>query len=327
MTQPPNNGTPPEGEGEDNEPQSGQGFDPTGDQSDGDHRPYRPTSHPEDNPGGFTGGMPGYGPGYPGYGPGYGGAPGGSPHDGLINSGEHGTQPGKVDIMMAVRFGFKAVFSNALIWLLGTVVLFIALLALTFIFGVDETGQTSLATDLVIGALSLVVSVLIYTGVLRQVDKRKIRLKDFVENINFLPTLGILLLTGLIAGLIATLLITALIGGTATTAQPTVEEVLTVLGGTLGVMLLMVLLTPLYSYMPWYAADRREGFVGAIVQGFRDGKRNYFRLLAYHVIAGFLVVLAIIVTFGLAAVVLPAVSVVISGHIYRQISSGQFPLA
>lgn len=229
--------------------------------------------------------------------------------------------------MMAVRFGFKAVFSNALIWLLGTVVLFIALLALTFIFGVDETGQTSLATDLVIGALSLVVSVLIYTGVLRQVDKRKIRLKDFVENINFLPTLGILLLTGLIAGLISTLLITALIGGTATTAQPTVEEVLTVLGGTLGVMLLMVLLTPLYSYMPWYAADRREGFVGAIVQGFRDGKRNYFRLLAYHVIAGFLVVLAIIVTFGLAAVVLPAVSVVISGHIYRQISSGQFPLA
>ena len=79
--------------------------------------------------------------------------------------------------------------------------------------------------------------------------------------------------------------------------------------------------------MPWYAADRREGVVGAVTNGFKDGARNYLRLLAYLVISGVLLTLAAMVTLGIALIILAPALILSFAHLYRQMSQGQYPVA
>lgn len=338
MTQPPNHN-----------PYGSNGDENEGNQEDsGSHfPPYPATPHPEDQPQGF----PGQGstgsqyPGYNDYGAGYGqqGQPGfndyaqgyqgqgGQPAAGQLVRGD-----GRVDIMMAVRFGFKSVFSNALLWILGTVIFFFAVLALSIIIGLVTTdpqnvSEVTVAADIanfLVSLVSLAFSVVLYTGALKQVDKPKIGLRDFREGLNFWPTFGVLAVIGVVAAVISGILAAVMVGPILLTGDaPTETAIMGMLGGLLLMFLVVLLVTPLYTYMPWYAADRREGFLGSIKHGFRDGARNYLKLLAYHVVAGLLMMIAVVITLGLAFIILAPAGLIISAHIYRQIAGEPYRLA
>lgn len=357
MTQPPNNqnpyGSPGPNDGEepadDNRHNDGQGG---GRQENGpgpsfpSYPSYPSTPHPEDNPGGF-GPQPGYGSGGAGYG-GYGyGQPGqGYGYQGYGDQGygqTAGEPPmtsgnGRVDVMMAVRYAFKAVFSNALIWILGTFLLFVIIFGISFIVAfasmpasgeVPATTSLSLIPNIIIGLLSLLFSVLVYTGALAQLDRAKIGLGDFVRDIRFWPTFAVLLITNVATSLVFALVNLLFLPDIPTSPTATVDgaTVAGILFGSLGLALLMVLLSPLYSFMPWYAADGREGIGGAISHGFRDGARNYLRLLAYFIVGGILLGLAAMITLGLALIVLAPAWMLSFGHLYRQMAREPYPTA
>ncbi|MGP6172998.1 hypothetical protein [Corynebacterium sp. A21] len=338
MTQPPNYNPYGNNEDENKEPQ---------DNSASNFPPYPSTPHPEDQPQGFPGPdstgpqYPGYNdygtgysqqgqPGYHGYAQGYQGN-GGQPAAGQLVRGD-----GRVDIMMAVRFGFKSVFSNALIWILGTVIFFFLLVAISSVISLATVDPNNISgatvtgdiANFLVSAVSIVFSVLLYTGALKQVDKPKIKLRDFWEELNFWPTFGVLVIIGVVAGLVGGILVALTIAPTLMSGEvPGGAEVIGMILGMLVLFLVILLVTPLYSYMAWYAADRREGFLGSIKHGFRDGARNYLKLLAYNVIAGLLMFVGAIVTLGLAIIILAPASLLISAHIYRQIAGEPFRLA
>lgn len=355
MTQPPNNHNPfdPDGSGEGeqswgrdngdgsgNNQGSGQPGQPGQGGAPGSNYPQYPsypsTPHPEDNAGyGGGAGYAGYGYGQPGYGnqgpPGFGG---GGPGQ-VAGSG-------KVDVLLAVRWAFKAVFSNALIWVLGSFLLFVVtVLGFTLLMtvtlgtaGSSAAGLTAATTvfTAIVTLITMVVAVFIYNGALRQVDQAKVGLGDFFRNLNFWPTFAVMLIVGVVTWAINRLF-SMLFATPARPTDPTAmmemspETMAQLSGMSMIATLLLLLLQPLHAYMVWYAADQREGIIGAIINGFKDGARNYFRLLAFLIVGSIAMMLAAIVTLGLALVVLMPAWLLIQVHLYRQMAREPHPVA
>ncbi len=346
MTTPPNNGNQPEeNPDEQHGPGSGENSTPgSGGQPEYPSYPsYPATPHPEDNPtygaGGYGGG--GYGAG----GDGYGGAQGYQGYQGYQENQGYGAGgpgagaapqgTGRVDPMAAISWAFRAVFGNWPIWIIGTLVFFIvttgASILVDFVF-----GGASLASNifqLVFTAVLIIVTIHIYTGVLREIDNPKVRVGDFLREVNLWPSVGIYLIvqvvTGLLMALVAgPLMFTAFNGDFEAQSN---DEVLALLGTlmlTFGVvMLLSLLLAPFTGFLTWYVVDRREGIGGAISHGLRDALRNYGRLLLFFLLTGVLMVLGAIITFGLALLVFTPVLLLAQAHLYRQMSGGQLPVA
>lgn len=351
MTQPPNQnpyGQDPAGEdGENGQRNQGNQNSP--------FQPYPSTPHPEDQPqGGYPGPGQGSGqlPGYQGY--------GAYPQQGQNQYGQQGYeqqgynqygQPnqyggpggpglvrgdGRVNIMMAVRFAFKATFANGLIWLLGTLLFLFAIFALSMgvtFLAIDPSSPTGMnplmmdVSNFLISAVAVVLSVFIYTGALSQVNKPKIQLSDFWTKLHFWPTLGVVILVALIGGVVGGVISFLLMGplmSDPTTVTP--EQVMSMFGALAVVILVVLLISPLTSYMAWYAADGREGVFGAVRAGFRDGARNYLRLLAFMVVASILMTVAIMITLGLAMIILVPAYLLAMAHIYRQMAGEPHPV-
>lgn len=368
MTQPPNNHDP----FDPNDPNNGErpwehgdGSNPGGEQPGGngpggggpqgpDHPKYRPypaTPHPEDNTGFGARGYGSGGAGYAGYGfdqqgagaQGYGQQ--GYGYQGQPGAGGNGqgqvTGNGKVDVMLAVRWAFKALFSNALIWILGTFGLFVVsvlVFSLISVVAFSTMDQDSLAGmtaatsafTLVVTAITMVVAVFIYHGAIRQVEKPKIGLGDFFRGLNFWQTVAVLLIVGAATWLISWLF-SLVFPAPVLPADPAAMDagagMVQLTGVSLLGTLILLLIQPLHMYMVWYAVDGREGVVGAIVHGFKDGARNYLPLIAFLIVGTIAVILAGIVTLGLALLILGPAWLLAQAHIYRQIATEPYPVA
>lgn len=344
-----------------------------GDESGGFPKRYQPTNHPEDAPGGFNpnyrapGGDYGYGstgstgssysgyqpyPGtgagsdssyqsygqpYSGYGPGNNGYDGGG-------SGQGGEalekSDGKINIMRAVRFGFKSIFANPGIWILGTVVLGVAFMFLSItlsfmmvafdsdaVMSGDILSPANLIMNIVIAIFSWAVMICVMRGALLEVDGRRARLADFFRPINVGQTLLLLVIIGVVGLVVSGLLqsdTADLIQVDETTAAMTLDEA--IMGRLMLYMVISMLVAPLHSYWVYYAADGRENAMGAIRHGFVDAARNYFKLLAYSILAGIVAIVGTIITLTLGLVVLLPASILISTHLYRQMSGGKVPV-
>ena len=299
---------------------------------------YPSTPHPED--------APGYA-GYSGY-SGYGAADWGS-------AGQPaGTQPqgtGRVDAMAAVRWAFSAVFRNWKIWILGMLALLVVSLIVSavgeFLFPTSggqvpaefspgmETGLNAggLIFQLLYGVASVVVTVLIYHGALRQVDKQDLSFRDFTGNVNLGPAVGLyILLQFLMVLVLAVILVPVALGGGlfAVDQLTSQDDFLSFLGVVLGLLLVAVVLsllvTPLTQLMIWYVIDRRASFGGAIKEGFRAGLNNYGRLLVFNLVAGIVMFLGAMVTLGLALLILGPAYLLTLAMMYRQASGGALPV-
>lgn len=325
---------------------------------------YQPTSHPEDAPGGFnptpggaygygaTGGTPRnnypphpggtsgyspYGQPYSGYGPGTGGA-------GDDGWGQPGTAleqaDGHVDIMRAVRFGFKTLFANPVLWILGTVVVGVAFMFLSITLSMvmmavdqdatvsgDPFAPTNIIMNLLIGIFAWVLVICVTRGALTEVDGKRAVLADFFRVINIGQTILLILITTAFGVLFATLLqfdAPNIVAFNETTGEMSVDEA--VLGRMVLYMVVATLVSPLHEYWIYYVCDGRENAVGAIRHGFVDAARNYGKLLLFTVVSFFVAIVAIPLTLMLGLVVLLPAAILIAAHIYRQISGGKIPV-
>lgn len=289
---------------------------------------YPSTPHPEDTPNFGAG----YGAGYAGYG--YEQSAYGQPGGGQPGFGQpQGT--GKVQPMEAVSWAFGAVFRNWLLWIVGAVAFFVVIMGVSFAIEAVSGTQPGLGYQIAQFALTLLIAaagVLIYHGALRQVDKPKISLGDFTDNVNFGPAFGLTILLQVVVSIVFGIIAVPffLAGNPIGEAQmASTDEAMAFLGTLFAalavIMVLAVLLAPLTQFMVWYVIDRRATFGGAIVEGFRAGVRNYGRLLAFNLVAGIVVGLAAVITFGLALMVLGPVLVLAQAMLFRQAAAGPLP--
>lgn len=333
---------------------------------------YHRTSHPEDAPGGFN---PGYGAGgngvggypqgggdtggsaYSGYEP-YpgGGYQGYSPRDdaytgygqgtfGQYTGQDEGGTPlestnGQVNVMRAVRFGFKAVFANPAVWILGTVLVGLLFIVLSTLLGFmmfaispdaalnnDPLSPANIILNLVTSVIVWAIAICVIRGALIETDGRRARVPEFFRPINVGQTV-ILLVIITVVGLVVS---TVIQGGTSElvtvnemTGEVAVESA--VFTRLLVLLVISGLLGPLYSYWIYYTSDGRENAVGAATHGVADAARNYPKLLLYSILSTVVMVIAVPLTLLLGLVIFMPASVLISAHLYRQMSGGRVPV-
>lgn len=293
---------------------------------------YPSTPHPEDAPG--YGEQP-YQP-YQGY-QGYAGYRESAPHGGGQPTGD-----GKVRPMEAVSWAFGQTFRNWQVWILGALALGVAVFALSI--GMDvafggpsadlayQAGFGYQAAQAVMGLILGVLSIFIYHGALRQVDKEKMGFGDFTGNVNFWSAFGVFVVIQVISGIILSLVIgPILMGGNeiANMQMATQDEALATLSrlfaGLMIVLFLALLVAPLTMFMVWFAVDRRAGFGGAFGAGLRAGARNYLPLLLFTFVSGVAAMVLAMVTFGLAMIVIGPALLLAQAHLYRQAAQGPLP--
>ncbi|BAU96259.1 hypothetical protein N24_1997 [Corynebacterium suranareeae] len=318
------------------------GNNPSGDDA---PTPYGPTSHPEDAPGGFQGYNNGYNSGQ-GSGQGYGEPyPYQNSYQGYGASQQQGgglLEPGsgKVDLMRAIRFGFKATFANPVVWILGTVVLGLAVVILSGIGGylaysLDPTAASATSGistgEIIINVISAVVgfaiSICVMRGALLTVDGNKVRYADFFRPINVGQTVILMIVLGVIGGIVG--IAVTMLTGEMVVVDETVSAV-EVNNGALGMFFilffLLFLINPLYSYWIYYTADGHHTAGSAARTGFKDALRNYPMLLLYSFVSGIVTAIIGVITLGLALVILVPALMLATVHIYRQMSGGNIPV-
>ncbi|WIM72334.1 hypothetical protein QP028_14445 [Corynebacterium suedekumii] len=142
-------------------PGQGDGHGP--DEPRDEYPPYPSTPHPEDNLG--YAGHQQYGQ-YSDY----------NAYD--TGGAAPATGTGKVHVMQAVSWAFKAIFRSWPLWILGALAFFVLTFLLSFIFNIgNATAADPTAVnveDIVVAVVAVVVSVLIYNAALRQVDNRTV---------------------------------------------------------------------------------------------------------------------------------------------------------
>lgn len=321
---------------------------------------YNTTPHPEDAPEGFNGqwnrdsnqdngsssfpysqsypSTPGndnaYGNGYEGYTQGYGVAEGSGASIPMEQAN------GQIDVMRAVSYGFRSVFSNAAVWILGTFLLGLAFVALSLLIGFalvavspdsDAFSTTSSASSIFLNVffavLAIAVTVFILRGALTEVSGRKARFRDFFAPVNVAQTVVLLVVLSGVSYLF-TIGIDSMYGEVVSVNQSTGEIAVndSALIAQLVFVLILVLINPLYAYWTWYTADGRHTAMDAARTGLRDAARNYVPLLIFSIVSSILIVVATVITFALALIILGPVMLLINAHLYRQMSGGAIPV-
>ena len=320
---------------------------------------YEPTSHPEDQAGfgqsGNYGNYGNYGGGaygsqsYGGYDagqPGYAGASYGN------SSGQEGLGPGAgpaytgpVSAIEAIKWGFKAALGNALLWVLGAVVV----LAIQFVpqIGISvgaqnaDGAETSVMLDLfsfALSILSFVISLVVYRLAYREIDKPSPTWGTLFQGVRWVPPLVVNLVLGVLVAISIVIVVVVLfvvgLGGVSSMDLQNPEQlsqsdvfalVGSIFGGLLVVMLIALFIQPFFTLMPWLAADTSS--IGeAFSQGLKLGKENYSHLLLFIVLSG-LLGFASLITLGLALIIIAPALQLATAHLCRQCQGRYAPAA
>lgn len=250
-------------------------------------------------------------------------------NDPQVNGWYHVKGTGKMSAIQAWGYGFKQTFANWKVWVpVGALlVLLPALLSLIPFVG----NLVPLAT--------LFFYPFIYSFALLQTLSRQWKF-DGVKSPTYGQTLGMSVVVGLVnvaITLLVFVIAAMLFGGDFLEAMrsldpvaieddpmalaPIIGSVLSMIGIT---MLVMFFITPLFVFQAWYAADNAGTFGSAFSEGFRANTRNYGQLLLYYLIYVLLTVV-IVITLGLAAIVVVPAGILALAYAYRQVSGGPVP--
>ncbi|HCJ68155.1 MAG: hypothetical protein ACTIKY_02410 [Corynebacterium casei] len=326
----------------------------------GDLPRYGSTNHPEDRPDYGQGGYAQSGNGQPyssGYDSNYGNAGysgaqfGGAGYsENLFNNGSGQRDlvetDGKLQVFSAIGFGFKRTFSNAKLWLLGSLAFIVVSFILGGIVGAifgNDAGQTGggfeLGTDLagnIVSLISLALMPFVYRLATKEVDSRSTGWSALGKDVYYFPTLAITFILSLISLVFSFFVVTVILGSffaqleaAGTDEVEFYNSLAANIGTFLGILMLIMvgylLVTPLYQLMVWYAADGRAGIGQSIVQGFRSGAANYFRLIGFNIAISVVMVFITLVTLGLGMIIALPVYLLAQAHAYRQIAGGPVP--
>lgn len=314
---------------------------------------YGPTNHPEDRPdfqqrhSGYGGQQPPAGYGAPGYGaPGYGAhyGAGGDPNAPAATR----ETDGKIDVIEAFAWAFRATFHNAKLWLLGTVAYLVVFVILSFVFagfmmgmngGLDAAadvatatfGGTDVAVSLVTGAISLAVMPFIYRMALREIDQVRVRWGEVGKDVNYWPTIAVRLVASAVPGLLTMLVLAAPFSNAVRALDVPNPDMIdtaplvSLLGWLALVGLVNLLIMPFIMLVDLFPVDKRGNFTQAFAASFEMAKRNYVRLLGLYVGYFLLTLVIVLFTFGLGVIVAFPVGILAYAHAFRQGVGGSAP--
>ncbi|MBC3185402.1 hypothetical protein H7347_02215 [Corynebacterium sp. zg-331] len=234
---------------------------------------------------------------------------------------------GKIDVMAAVPWGFKSVFRSWYIWILGSLVLLLvgagASVAMS-LAGMDDTSVTWNAgwSEAGLSMVQFFIMPFLLTGLLAQVNKKRIGLGDFFRDVHYLRVLVVSLVQTLLCVLgIVAVVVPVVVATMSANAESNVGVIL----GVMGVLVLLsILISPFFVFWNWYAADG-HGVKESIVLGLKAGKRNYLALLVFSFVGGLAIVVGMIATLTLGVVILLPAYYLVYAHMFRQASQGALP--
>lgn len=254
-----------------------------------------------------------------------------SPHpinDPASNGWFHVKGTGKLEIIEALTWGVKAVFSNAKLWIpLGVVYTALSLL------GQFLPGAGSMIS--LIGVLAFIPWM--FGVALQQTLVKQLTYSD-AKAPAYGKTLGVTALIGAVVGIVSAILLMVLAFGALTSIDPATlpdnpdnvspEEMWNLVRPILGALavtsVIGLLVMPFFMFQMWYAADNNGSFGNAFSGGFKAGASNYLKILGFVVLA-FLVNIVGAALFFVGLVVTAPATTLAAAHAYRQISGGPVP--
>lgn len=254
-----------------------------------------------------------------------------SPHpinDPASNGWFHVKGNGKVQVFEALTWAFKAMFSNAKLWIpLGIIYALLALIP-QFIPA--------------LGFISPIVMLLVvpwFVSVALQETLAKVFTYNDTKAPAYGKTLGVSALLGFALTVVMGILMVVLAAGALSTIDPnslpnpnaqdvSVEEMWSLVRPVLGALaisgVVSALLAPFFLMQTWYAADNNGSFGHAFSAGFKAGASNYLKLLGLFLIVMVLNTVGAAL-FGLGLIVTAPVTLLAMAYAYRQISGGPVP--
>lgn len=251
-------------------------------------------------------------------------------NDPAANGFTHLKGTGKMDAVAAWGFGFQQTFANWRTWIvIGLVAILLPTLLAAFVPFIGGFFQIAL----------LFIYPLLYSFALLQTLSRRWKF-DGLKAPAYGPTLGMMVLVGVITLLVVVVALaisTIFFGDSLRNALELLDPaqiendpmaIMPLLRALLGMFVVVsavaFFLMPLLVFQSWYAADRAGSFGTAFNEGFRAGKRNYGQLLLFSLIS-MLLSIAIVLTLGLAVIVITPASILAMAYAYRQVSGGPVP--
>ncbi|MDY5785344.1 hypothetical protein [Corynebacterium sp.] len=252
-------------------------------------------------------------------------------NDPATNGWIHRRGTGKLDVMAAWAFGFKATFANWKIWLPLGFITTVGVFLLAMVAPV--------VGDLAAFALLFLYPV-IYSFALMSTLAKHWRF-DGLRAPKYGLTLGVMITVSVIVSLVTFAMFMLLfpifgqdlasMASLATVGEPTEEDwmLLSEIGWAFAkifaVMLVgSFLISPFTVFPQFYAADSAAGFGGSLRAGVAAGARNYPQLLLFGLV-GFVVAILGVLALGLGLIIVMPAAHLALAHAYRQVSGGPVP--
>ena len=243
------------------------------------------------------------------------------------------TRESGLEIMQAIRYGFKATFARPLLWILGTLLVLLP----SFISGVIQGFQSaSYPTDapsvvpsvfeLVIYAVYFFLAPFLTSALLVQLDGQEVTLDTIKARLKYPQVLLVTFLAGLCSA-IPWVVYIFVISSSASSAS-TVEETLGVIVlSTIVVSLVSLLLGIFISLATYLAVDGQAFGFAAIVNSCKLVARAYLPFLGFMILMGLISGFGSFITCGVGALVFVPATLHAYTHAYRQMAHLPYPAA
>lgn len=250
---------------------------------------------------------------------------------------------GKLNVLEAVNWGFSTAWHNPRVWILGTFLMFLGVLATVVLVGAALWGAEALiGRDFSlwwaqekelpegfgpgISLLPLLITPFLYAGALAQVDRAKIGYRDFFQRTHYWKVILVSVVGSVFWAAVEYLFSAAFPADPAAMEDASAWYVLGSFVGSL-IQLVLVILTQLLTLAwTWYVSDG-YGIGEAVQQGSAAVWHNFFRLAVLFFVGFLVMVLGIAFTFGLGALLLIPASLLMTAHLCRQANGGLLPEA
>lgn len=249
-----------------------------------------------------------------------------------------------LDIVQSITYGFKATFARPGLWvggcailLIGTPVLFLLLGLLGSLGGSAQTeAGFGIVVALVGGALMigcLLLAPHLITLMIRQVDGERLSWKELLRVTRWGSTILTYILVGIITAVVLVVLCGILFAcvfaviNASESGNSTVEVfgVILIILFYVGIILIGIVVSTLMITAPYYAAEGRHNPVEAIKVGIADVRRNFWSFIGLNLLWSVIQSVAVLITFGLAWVVLVPAQYHSIAFAYRQSSRASYP--
>lgn len=288
---------------------------------------YPPSNHPEDRPEfGYQGSEQ---TAYGAY-----SNPGESSaqHNGHVSMQQ---EPGKINILEAISWGFATTFRNAKLWIVLGLIVFIGIIAavaaqIAVIASIadpgtlEETGgelfsgTVSDVLTLGIVLITLVLTPYFYRLALFQVDDANTGWGHLWKDTPLLRAIGVMLAVSIVSGILYFVAVSplgqAFSDGTPESNSFSASGIAMMLIGTVA----MVAWSVLSMFMSWAAVSGQFGFGASMKTGWGIGWTNFAKLLLFAIVANLVVTVALLISFGLVLIVVVPAWLLVTAHMFRQ---------